>query len=297
MDAAQARSTKAFASNKATTKAPCRWLLVVSISHSSSALVMADGGRSERRLEKFTDDEARELDRAAKRMAKAFGYGDAWKNPTFERVETGQGMNERGGALRIAHRGRVSEKADGRLDDGTRIRQQRSWTRHGGVVALPSTRPDPAAQAALSYARLAKPLLHLLRAYALESIADWYAVEPFLHAIRPSSNAVIAGRDAMARIMFAGAATAIDARAQQLCIRSAAYREETRTAEAQLRAWLVTAAIRYNLAGSVYFDRVYPSQGNGFARSTFWNGSQATYLPNKRELLRTAGRNPTLQTA
>ena len=259
---------------------------------------MADGSQRQRRKEKFTDDEAAAVDRAAKRMAKAFGYGDAWNSPTWEIADGGReaAMNSKA-SLEISHRGRVFEQAAWRLGNATHVRRQHSWAKHGGVVAVPCVRPDPAGQAALSYARLVKPLLHLLRAYALESIADWYEVEPYLHAIRPSSNAVIAGRDAMARIMFASAETSIDARALKLRIRRIAYREETRAAEAQLRAWLVTAATDYNRAGNVYFDRVYPSQGNGFARSTFWDKSQATYFPNRHEQLRTVGRNPTLRTA
>lgn len=244
---------------------------------------MADGGRPERRKEGFTEAEAEQLERAAKRLARAFGYGAAWRAPSWELAEGGDDPGAYHGALSIVHRGHLTEQAARRIDGSTHVRRQHAWAKHRGMVAVPSAQPDPAGQIALSYARLPGPLLPLLLAYSLESMPDWYRVEPFLHAAKPSRNQVMAGRDAMARIMYAVAATSIALRAVQLQTRAETYREETRGAEYQLRAWLLDGATRYNRAGNAYFQRIMPPQGNGLRASTFWDKSQETYFPLKRK--------------
>lgn len=245
---------------------------------------MADGWRPERRKEGFTEVESEQLERAAKRIARAFGYGTAWRAPSWELAKGGEDGGDGGayhGALPIAHRGHLTEQAARRIAGCGHVRRQHAWAKHGGVVAVPSAQPDPAGQAALSFAHLTGPLLPLLLAYSLESMPDWYRVEPFLHAARPSRNQVMAGRDAMARIMYAVSATSMDSRALQLRTNASAYRDETRGAEYQLRAWLLAASIRYNRAGNAYFQRIMPPQGNGFRRSQCWDKSQETYRPRK----------------
>ena len=231
---------------------------------------MADGWRPERRKEQFTAPEAEQLGRAAKRLAAAFGYGSGWMSPTLEMPETdtwGEGV----APLTIAHRGRVTEQAARSIDGSKHVRRQHAWAVHGGMVAVPTVSPDPFGQAALSFAQLRGPLEPLLLAYALESMPHWLKVEPFLHAVRPSCNPITAGRDAMARIMYAAAATPIDQRARELGIRAATYREETRGAEYVLRDWLVRAATVYNRVGNAQSGRPGSSHANGLRTCTFWN--------------------------
>jgi len=254
---------------------------------------MADGGRAERRTEKFTDAEAKQVDRAAKRLAAAFGYGSGWKPPTLEMPESdtwGEGV----GALTIAHRGRVAEQAAKSSGGSKHVRRFHAWTIHGGMLAAPTVSPDPLGQAALSFAQLRGPLEPLLLAYALESMPHWLKVEPFLHAVRPSCNPAAAGRDAMARIMYAEAATPIDQRARELGTRAATYREETRGAEYVLRDWLVRGATIYNRAGNAYSHRPGDGRGNGLLTSTFWNQRERERVTPCTLIL---GRNYTLKAA
>ena len=254
---------------------------------------MADGWRPERRKEQFTDAEAEQLGCAAKRLAAAFGYGSGWTSPTLEMPETdtwGEGM----APLTIAHRGHVTEQAARTIGGSKHVRRQHAWAIHGGMVAIPTVSPDPFGQAALSFAQLRGPLEPLLLAYALESMRHWLKVEPFLHAVRPSCNPITAGRDAMARIMYAAAATPIDQRARELGTRAATYREETRGAEYVLRDWIVRAATIYNGVGNAYSRRLGRSHGNGLRTSTFWN--QREYEMVQRCTL-IMGRNYTLKAA
>lgn len=231
---------------------------------------MADGWRPERRKEQFSDLEAEQLERAAKRLASAFGYGSGWMTPTLEMPEAdtwGEGM----APLTIAHRGHVTEQAAHSIDGSKHVRRQHAWAIHGGMVAIPTVSPDPFGQAALSFAQLRGPLEPLLLAYALESMPHWLKVEPFLHAARPSCNSTTAGRDAMARIMYAAAATPIDQRARDIGTRAATYRDETRGAEYVLRDWLVRAATIYNRVGNAHTGRPGSSHANGLRTSTLWN--------------------------
>lgn len=231
---------------------------------------MTTGWRPKRRKGRFTGPEAEQIDRAAKRLAASFGYGSGWQSPTLELPDTetwGEGM----APLSIAHRGHVTEQAARSIDGSKHVRRQHAWTNHAGMVAVPTASPDPLGQAALSFAQLRGPLEPLLLAYALESMSHWLKVEPFLHAVRPSDNAMAAGRDAMARIMYAEAATPIDRRANELGIRAANYRAETRGAEYVLRDWLLRAATDFNRVGNAYNARLGNSHANGLRASTYWN--------------------------
>jgi hypothetical protein len=231
---------------------------------------MTNGWRPERRKEYFASDDAEQVERAAKRLAAAFGYGSGWMSPTLEMPEMdtwGEGMTP----LAIAHRGHVTEQAARSVGGSMHVRRQHAWTIHGRIVSIPTVAPDPFGQAALSFAQLRGPLEPLLLAYALESMPHWLMVEPFLHAVRPSRNAVIAGRDAMARIMFSEAATPIDRRARELGVRAATYREETRGSEYVLRGWLTRAAMAYNEVGHARWNHHGHGGASGLRSGTFWN--------------------------
>lgn len=231
---------------------------------------MTNGWRPKRRKGRFTGSEAEQIDRAAKRLAASFGYGSGWQSPTLELPDAetwGEGM----APLAIAHRGHITEQAARSIDGSKHVRRQHAWTNHAGVVAVPTASPDPMGQAALSFAQLRGPLEPLLLAYALESMPHWLKVEPFLLAVRPSCNALAAGRDAMARIMYAEAATPIDRRANELGVRAGDYRTETRGAEYVLRDWLVRAATAYNKVGNAHSTRLGNSHANGLRASTYWN--------------------------
>lgn len=254
---------------------------------------MADGWRPERRKEQFAHAEAEQVDRAAKRLAAAFGYGSGWKSATLEMPETDT-WGESVAALNIAHRGHVTEQAARSIGDSRHVRRQHAWAIHGGMVAVPTVSPDPFGQAALSFAQLRGPLESLLLAYTLESMPHWLRVEPFLHAVRPSRNPIAAGRDAMARIMYAEAATPVDLRARELGIRAATYREETRGAEYVLRDWLVRAATIYNGVGNAYGSRPGSGHGNGLRTGTFWNQCEHERVQPCTLIM---GRNYTLKAA
>jgi hypothetical protein len=259
----------------------------------SGLTAMADGWRPERRKEQFTAMEAEQLERAAKRLAAAFGYGSGWMSTTLEMPEMdtwGEGM----APLTVAYRGHVTEQAARSIDGSKHVRRQHAWAVHGGIVAIPTVSPDPFGQAALSFARLRGPLEPLLLAYALESMPHWLRVEPFLHAVRPSCNPITAGRDAMARIMYAEAATPVDQRARELGTRAATYREETRGAEYVLRDWLVRAATIYNPVGNARSSRPGSSHANGLRTSTFWNQNERAKVQRCTLIV---GRNYTLKAA
>src|SRR5690606_14801315 len=124
------------------------------------------------------------------------------------------------------------------------VRRQHAWSVHGGVVAVPSA--SPSMETLTPLAGLRGPFWNLMRAFACESIDHWYKVEPHLWRAVPSLNQVMAGRDAMARIMYRCAATPQSERARQLRVRAADYRRETYAAEQELRCWLLTVAAQIN---------------------------------------------------
>jgi hypothetical protein len=212
---------------------------------------MADGSKTQRRRERLTDEDAYHLDRATKRLAGAFGYGAAWRaefheGPNFSEAAAGGEVPVGGAQLSIGVRAWVVEGAGKSIRGSRHVRAQHAWTIARGVAATPLAQPDPLGVAALTFAGLKGPREPLLLAYALQSMPHWVKVEPYLHAMLPTDHRIMAGRDAMARIMYARAATSIEERAWQLHLRVAVYRAETRNAESLLLEWLAQSARAYN---------------------------------------------------
>lgn len=222
---------------------------------------------SGRRASCFTAEQWGEIEHAARRVARAYGYGSGWRSPVTQHPE---GDAEVGNArLSVAHRGRVVEQA-GVAVPGAPVRRQHAWSVHAGIVAMPVAAPNAECVGALAGAGMTGPLWPLLKAYALETISDWYMVEPFLWRALPTRNRVIAGRDAMARIMYRVAATPLSTRARELHVRASDYRQETRTAESVLARWLLAAARMANRhpCPPIQFPGV--SQGTGHPAETWW---------------------------
>lgn len=222
-----------------------------------------------------------EVETAAKRLARSFGCGSGWQAAITQCAEEDAGVDN--APLSIVHRGRVTEQAAWRVDTASRhVRRQHAWARHAGVVAVPNSSPNVESMAALSYACLPGPLYWLLRAYACECIASWYRVEPHLHREVPSPNQTMAGRDAMARIMYRRAGAPQDSRARQVGVRAADYRRETFAAEQLLRHWLVRAATLANRSTVPASPRMGGSQGTGHRTETWWrDGNAPRRRPNE----------------
>ncbi|MFA5899708.1 MAG: hypothetical protein WC829_11415 [Hyphomicrobium sp.] len=242
---------------------------------------MADGGRagSKQKLD-FSEREAIEVDRAARRIARMFGFGGAWDAPCAYDQGDGQDSTDSGDRMTVAHRGRVDEKASFAIVNGVRVRlvkRQHRWTAHKGISAVPMATPLVERIAALGFLRVSKPALDLLIAYSCEDMAAWLRVEPHLHREIPTQHQLAAGRDAMARIMFRRAAVTQDERARQLGTRASGYREETAQMERFLRAWLVAAATAFNSQPNFKIARAGASQGNGFRSQDLWCRCNATY--------------------
>lgn len=235
---------------------------------------MADGGRAGSH---YTFTEAAEVERAARRVARLFGTGSGWRAATITHA---LGDEDAGAEwLAVAHRGRVIEQAARKVGTATtKVRRQHAWSIHAGTVAVPATAADVQGMAALSFARLTGPLYCLLRAFACESFGDWQRVEPILWRHCPSNNQLIAGRDAMARMMYRRAAVPMDDRARQLRMRATDYRTETGNAERVLRRWLLLAARMVNRSADYRPCMPGASQGNGLRVSTWWRppGRKAT---------------------
>lgn len=240
---------------------------------------MADGSKTQRRRERCTDEDAYHLDRAAKRLAGAFGYGAAWRaevheGPNFSEAAA-RGEEPVGGSqLSIGVRARVVEGAGKSIRGSRHVRAQHAWTIVRGVAATPLAQPDPLGVAALTFAQLKGPREPLLLAYALQSMPHWMKVEPYLHAMLPTDHRIIAGRDAMARIMYARAATSIEERAWQLHLRVAVYRAETRNAESLLLEWLAQSARAYNVVANARSERAYGTRASLNLPLTFWNETE-----------------------
>lgn len=223
----------------------------------------------------FTPDEWDELDNASLRLARAFGYGSGWRSAIVHpsQAAMAEGEISRAELVNVGHRGHVTEQAARSTSwCKTSVRRQHAWTLHGGVVALPFSKPDPGDLAALSYAQLSKLEHHLLIAYALEDIQAWYCTENALEPISFNGRSgAIAWRDAMARIMYRFAATQIDDRAKQLCVKATDYRRATRRAEWILRANLIAAAKKYNNQKPYRSIPMGSSQGNALRTFSAWN--------------------------
>ena len=241
---------------------------------------MADGGRADSKQKKldFSADEAQQMDRAARKIARMFGFGGAWEVT----CSYGGGDDEsayENNRLTVAHRGRVNEKAFA-VVGGERVRlgtRQHGWTAHRGISAVPVAAPVVEGIAALSFLRVGRTAVDLLIAYSCEDFGAWLRVERCLHRELPSRHALMAGRDAMARIMFRCAVLTQDERARQLKTRAESYREETAAAERFLRAWLVTAATAFNEHPNYKPPKAGASQGNGFRSQDLWRPCNETY--------------------
>src|SRR5690348_8926489 len=139
---------------------------------------MADGARAKvnkRERVWIASDDWTQIEIAVRRIARAFGYGDGWRSPTFDIGELPYGGYSAGDddrrpssdGLAIAHRGGVVEQAAGSIRGSTRVTRRRCWSIHRGILSVPHSNPDPMAQAALSFAKLPMPIESMLIAYAL----------------------------------------------------------------------------------------------------------------------------------
>jgi|GEM_PF-5423079 len=205
--------------------------------------------RSHDRRERFALDDSMRLEKAARRVQRAYGYGSAWAPTLYqadaERMEAeGEGA-ALADAMRIVRRGRVEELAV-RSDDG-KVTQRafRGWSAVGGGrwVANAATNTDRIGLLALC--RVDKPMDSLLVAYSIESATEWLKVESYFTARVISPHWRIALRDAMARIMFGSRAAGVEARARALSVKTQTYRELTRSYEQSLRDRLAIAASLY----------------------------------------------------
>lgn len=95
-------------------------------------------GAAERRTEKFTDAEAEQVDRAAKRLAAAFGYGTSWQSAPLQ-IPEADGLRMKSATLPVAHRGQVTEQAARTIGGCRHVRRQHAWAIHGGIH---NCRPD-----------------------------------------------------------------------------------------------------------------------------------------------------------
>lgn len=191
------------------------------------------------------------VDRAARTLAQAFGYGGSWFTADYQfgkaqawtptNATTGDGDENMPAAiagLAICRRTETLERAD----KAAGIHEFHHWKRCKGIAVMPRVRPHPNALGALAFAKLDGPLEDWLLLYALQDWHRWPRVRRYAIACRPDPDAV---DDAAQRILFRRAATSQDDRAKQLGVRAMDYRERTRTAERMLRAWLERAAIGY----------------------------------------------------
>ena len=242
---------------------------------------MADGGRAEsnwRQRYSFTSTAQDEIDRAAHRLARAFGYGPSWRTSTIDIArfdDDNRGDIHAATALKVAHRGRVEEGAARSIGGSGSTRQQHSWSVHGGKIVLPYASPDMLGQAALSYAAtskaLAGPLLPLLKLYALEDAQSWAEVDRFLAKVLKPPHERIAGLFAMERLMLGHRAVPIDTRAAEYGIRAETFRKATRDAESVLMCWLVMAARAFNKCANARSPRLGHGDSSGIRSETFWH--------------------------
>jgi len=254
----------------------------------------AESRRSHDRRERFAPDDSLRLEKAARRVLRAYGYGSAWA-PTLYQADAERMEAEGEGAalvdaMRIVRRGKAEELAV-RSDEG-KITQRafRGWSAVGGGrwVAIAASNTDRVGLAALS--RLEKPLDSLLVAYSIESVTEWLKVEAHFAARAVSPHWRVALRDAMARIMFGSRAAGIETRARELSVKSQTFRELTRSYEQAIRDGLAIAAALYleeidalsHSAGAyLRTPRLGGSQGGGTRSATWWTpahavGGQAT---------------------
>jgi len=256
----------------------------------------AEPRRSHDRRERFAPHDSLRLEKAARRVLRAHGYGSAWAPTLYqadaERMETeGEGV-ALVDAMRIVRRGKAEELAV--RSDGGKITQRafRGWSAVGGGrwVAIAATNTDRIGLAALS--RVEKPLDSLLVAYSIESATEWLKAEAYFAARAVSPHWQVGLRDAMARIMFGSRAAGIEERSRELCVKTQTYRNLTRSYEEALRNRLSIAATLYleelealsKLAG-VYLrtPRSSGSQGNGMRSATWWMPAHVATRTSRRD--------------
>jgi hypothetical protein len=198
---------------------------------------MADGGQ--------TVDQWDLVERAARRLAHAFGTGYGWRPDVREATRSGGAttLPPQSPALAISRRGQVTEHAARSIGGTRHLRRQQEWSKSRGVVAVPSYRQDSDAIAALSFAKLEGPLEAILLLYATGDVSRyWPTVKRFGLAGNPFWQDDCALTDAMQRILCGRAAMSQDARAKELRMRASSYRELTRSYERRLGKWLASAA-------------------------------------------------------
>ena len=119
---------------------------------------MADGGQA--------IDHVQVIELAARRLARALGYGGGFLADTREEAERNAESTRGIGHFSVVKRGRVIEQAAKSIHGCTRVRRQHEWKQFAGVIAIPVARPDQDALAALSFAKLDGPLEAMLLLYA-----------------------------------------------------------------------------------------------------------------------------------
>jgi len=201
---------------------------------------MADGGQ--------TVDQWDLVERAARRLARAFGTGYGWRPDVREATRSGGAttLPPQSSALAISRRGQVTEQAARSIGGTKHQRRQQQWRKFSGVVAVPSYRMDEDTLAALSFAKLDGPLEAILLLYATGDVNRyWPVVRQFGVAVARDIRADEVVTDAIQRLLCGRAAVAMDKRAKELGVRASSYRAATRRAEQKFRAWLFEAAYRF----------------------------------------------------
>lgn len=225
------------------------------------------------------------IERVCKQLASANGYGANFNTKTALPVsqwDSSTGPRLREDSYAIATRGRVKEQAARSIGGSSSTGRMRNWKYGAGIAVLPSVVPNPGAQLAFSEVGLYGPLRAVLVAFALEDILAWYEVERFAIGSYASPLETMAWRDAMARLMYFRAATTTDARAKQLRVQAATYREATANAQRVLTDWLVEAAHLYASVREFKPEPIGFSHGNGLRPGNWWRESE-------RRLIRDGG--------
>ncbi|MDQ0010531.1 hypothetical protein J2T07_002721 [Luteibacter jiangsuensis] len=195
-----------------------------------------------------TDEET--IERAARLLAGALGYGSPWFATTIDSPYVpGTDNDPKNHALTVCSPGLVTEQAAWSVDGSRHVRRQRAWRQSAYRVATPVCKPRHSVLAALSLAKLDGPLESVLFLYVTGDVGRfWPDVERFGLACVSGAFASEALNDAMERIMFRRASISQDARAKTLGIRASGYRAATRAAEVRLRSWLLMASRRLLVA-------------------------------------------------
>ncbi len=236
---------------------------------------MADGGQPTGKRQRVWIGPAdwAQIERATKRLARAFGYGSGWRGEVLNVAESGMAESglDNSAAVALVHRGRVVDGAARSIRGSSSVRRQHAWTPHRGIVSVPHASPDPAGQAALAFAKLTGPLWPLLRVYALDELECWPEVERYL--CRELPGRMMACRHAMARLMCR--TKAIDDQARVLGMRASTYRAQVREAEGTLARWLALASRRYNRCADATSPRLGRREPSALRSSTFWRECEA----------------------